>query len=94
MAQPRVFFLRHETDPEILSSASQLKRAREDNILWRDVCNFLEARIQDHTKVLETATDLITITRSQAIIASCRDLLELPELLLYQIEQEEELNNA
>lgn len=77
--------LTHPEDPPLSSSIAGIKDEDSHSPLWHDVKNFLNARISDHQKVLESSEDMYEIIRSQAIIGNCRDILDLPQLFIMEL---------
>jgi len=79
-----ITFGRHPEDPELLSSVGLLEKINED-AFWIDVTNWLNGRIELHNRELQSATDMSEVIKSQAIIANCQDLLDLPAMFITEL---------
>lgn len=79
-------FERHPQDPPLASSINLIKEVTRNNPFWLDVSRMIEDRIGMHQQVLETSNDMNEIIRSQAIIANCRDILDLPERFIAELQ--------
>jgi hypothetical protein len=83
----------HEEDPPLASTIEFLSKELPRNIFWHDLKNWLEGRIALHQRELENATDMFDMRRSQGIIQNCRDILDLPEAWISELQAEEQIGN-
>ena len=61
----------------------------QKSLLWRDIETWCKSRIETHQRaVLENKdASLEQIRFSQGIIANCRDILDMPDFILTQLQE-------
>lgn len=80
-------------EPDYIASESVIDDTVVNNALWKDLVAFLNDRIKTHQDLLEATRDHDSLIHSQGIIANCRDILDLPEMLKEALKEVDEDND-
>lgn len=80
---------RHPDDPDLKSSLNDFLEFKYSSC-WLDIKDFLEGRIEIIRKKLERAENMEEVRGYQESLNQVRDLLDLPELFIEELEIEKE----